>query len=315
MPRLAVILDTNAYRGITDAAFDAMVADERSHSVIAMASYIVVSELLAHLADEHDPDFKACLRAVARLGRHCSRWRGGAEVDFMQLADAQVVRQLFGQSIASEVRPGGYATIIGEVSRNPVAEVVRGYHEELTLVRDGIMKAEAEFVANLWKKVVLTLDPAASTWQAVIRSPKRTTLLQAITAGEGLDLVAGTIVDRAASKAGVSLTEAQRMEAIKRAHRSFPTAIHHHNLLIRRLLENGPDMSKPERANSVWDHELTFSTAPGATVVGAPLVLVTGDPLILQASSDAGTRAHVWSFDEYRARVGNSDALIDTYLS
>ena len=295
-------------------AFEKLRSQEREQSVVGMASYIVASELFAHLADDRDPDFGSCLKAVARLGQHCGRWSGAPGVDFMQLPDAQVVRQLFGRSIRAEVRPGGYATIIGEISTKPVPETARCYQVELAHVRDGIARAEEEFVANLWKKVVLTLDPSASSWQAVVRSPKRNGLLKAIVAGDGLELVAGTIVDRAASKAGLSLTPGQRVEAIEVAHASFPTAIHHHNLLISQLLQHGPDMSKAKRANSVWDHELTFTTGPGATVRGAPLVLVTSDPLILQAAVEAGTTGRVWSLDEYRTRLESRETLIDAYV-
>lgn len=74
-------------------------------------------------------------------------------------------------------------------------------------------------------------------------------------------------------------------------------------------------MRRPDRANSLWDHEITYSTAPGATVKGVPLVLVTADPLILRASDLAHTRNQVWSVDEYRDRVAGRDQFVDTFVT
>lgn len=316
MPRLAVVLDTNAYRGIGKEAFDALRRDESHHSVVAFASYIVATELLAHLAAEDDRDFGACLHATARLGTHCSRWDGSASnLGFMQLADSQIIRQLFGVSLESnETKAAGYSTIIGAITSSPCPASALQFQEGLTQLRDQVAQAEQEFADRLWNKVVMTLEPSALSWNDITKSAKRAGLLAALDAGHGLGLVAGTIVDRAAGKAGLRLTAPERDRAIARAIVLFPTAIHHHDLLIRELVTKGQDMRKPERANSVWDHDLTFSTAPGANVSGIPLVLVTADPLILRAAAAGGMTSRIWALVDYRKRLTDRDRYVDAHL-
>jgi len=289
--------------------------DERNHSVVAIASYIVAIELLAHLATETDPDFGSCLHATARLGQHCSRWNGSLRFDFIQLADAQIARLLFGVTLNPEqVQTGGVTDVVGAITDHPQAATARHYREGLTELCESVSRSEKEFVDGLWNRVVRTLVPEAEDWQSVVKSPRRAQLLAAIDAGEALDLIAATIVDRAAEKSSLSLTAEERVAAIARARVLFPTPIHHHNLLIRTIIENGPNMGRPERANSLWDHEITFSTAPGAQIQGTPLVLVTSDPVILQAAAAAGTSSQVWSLDDYRARLARRDETIDAYV-
>jgi hypothetical protein len=316
LPRLAVVFDTNAYRTIGEAAFEQLQNDERHHSVLPLASYVVAIELLAHLATEIDPDFGPCLHATARLGRHCSRWNGSASnLEFVQLADAQIARQLFGKTLVSEeIRSGGVATVIGAITDDPRRPTALQFKDGLEQLRDGISRAEKDFVYRLWNKVVLTLAPDAKDWQSVMKSAKRAQILAAIDSGRGLDLIAATIVDRAAEKCALSLTAVEREEASRRARILFPTAIHHHDLLIRNIIERGPKMERPERANSVWDHEITFSTAPGAEIQGVPVILVTSDPMILQAAVAAGTISQVWSLTDYRSRLSGREQFIDTYV-
>lgn len=305
MPRLAVVFDTNAYRAIGAESFERLRVDEQQHAVVPMASYVAAMELLSHLADPFDPSFMACLHATRRLGQHCSRWDGSKfNIEFMQLADAQIVSQLFGRRIAGEeIRLGGLSTIIGAIVDDPRPETALQYRDGLIQLRDGIEREEAKFAEKLWKKVVLSLAPDATDWQSVVRSPMRVPMLAAIDEGRGVELIAATIVDRAADKCGLRLDDADRADAVKNALLRFPTSIHHHNLLIRTLIDRGPDMSRADRANSLWDHEITYSTAPGATVKGLPLVLVTADPLILRAAELASTRNQVWSLNEYREVV------------
>jgi len=316
MPRLAVVLDTNAYWSIGEEAFEPFRCDEVHHSVIPYVSYFVASELLAHLSDEKDPDFRHCLAAITRLGRHCRRYDGSRyQMDFLQLPDAQVAKALFGLKIGSDsASPGVYADVIGDITDNPQPGVLHDWRESLGELREIVLRVEHEFVERLWARVILTVQPDAEDWQSILKSPKRPALMASLEAGQGLDLVAGTIVDRVAAKCGLVLTPTERDGAIANARKVFATPVHHHDLLVRHLIANGPDMSRPNRANSIWDHEITFSTALGARMNGVPLILVTGDPLVLQAANAAGTRQQIWSLHEYRERIAQRDVYVDSFV-
>lgn len=317
MPRLAVVLDTNAYRSIGEAAFEPFRRDEVHHSVIPYASYFVASELLAHLSDPGDPDFRHCLAATTRLGRHCRRYDGSRyQVDFLQLPVAQVARTLFGRTLETDrASSAAYGDVIGAITDNPEHGVLNEWKEPLTKLREIVLLVEREFVERLWSRVVLTLAPDAEDWQSIVRSPRRSALIAALEAGQGLDLVAGTIVDRVAAKCGLVLSQPEREAAIANARKVFATPVYHHDLLVRQLIANGPDMSQPDRANSIWDHEITFSTGVGATMIGVPLVLVTGDSLVRQAAEAAGTRRQIWTLAEYRERITQRDVYVDSFLT
>jgi hypothetical protein len=174
VPRISAIFDTNVYRGIGDAAFNAQRVDERQHSVVPMAGYVVAIELLSHLADPADADFAACLNATRRLGEHCSRWNGsGSSVEFMLMADAQIASQLFNKVLGPRATgPGGVAAIIDAIVANPCLETLRVFQGDLAELRDGVARAEATFAEKLWKSVVLTLAPDARDWQRVVKSPR-----------------------------------------------------------------------------------------------------------------------------------------------
>jgi hypothetical protein len=310
--RLGVVLDSNVYRCLGEESFAKLLRDERHHSIVAYANYYVVTELLTHLYDDRDPDYASCVAALRRLGIHSGRRDGNrTSINFMQLPDAQIARILFGVQTQATGSPGIYSEIVGRLLDGEAQDVVNSYRNGIAELRERVAKNEAQFSAKLWERVVLTLQPGATSWNQITRSPLRNALLAAIDRGQAADLVAATIVDRAATRSGLVLSEASRQEAVGRALRAFPTAVQLHVLMIRRLIEKGPDMTRPNQANTIWDYEITFSTGPGATVQGVPLILVTNDPLITRAAEIAGMAQHYWSWQDYSQATSQRESYID----
>src|SRR5207244_1318803 len=67
-----VLLDANVYRSMPEAQFTALVEAERRREIARYAEPFSLQELLAHLADPQDPEFKWCRQAVVRVYRRVS---------------------------------------------------------------------------------------------------------------------------------------------------------------------------------------------------------------------------------------------------
>ena len=73
------IFDTNSYRRLAHDASDTeavrrtadLVASEKRNHIQAIASPVVLLELLAHLGDPGDPSYTNCKAAVCAAERHC----------------------------------------------------------------------------------------------------------------------------------------------------------------------------------------------------------------------------------------------------
>src|SRR5579872_1833384 len=98
----AVVLDANAYRGLAGARFEALVALERQKRISPYADPWVLMELLAHLADSRDPDFRRCLNAVRRIWVRCVSQRDAATPGGMiNDSESQLALYMTGKPLAA----------------------------------------------------------------------------------------------------------------------------------------------------------------------------------------------------------------------
>jgi hypothetical protein len=303
MPALTVILDTNLYRSLSDPAFDELTQRERALSVRAVGNYYVATEFLSHLADRCDPVFTIAFRSLQRLWRHTKTYNGAQYVTNLgEPLDRQVAYLILGWTPDNAARSGhDMGSLIGElVNADPgclpgsFSPLLQGFNG---LVRD----TEAAFADGLFSTVVKTLVPAATTWFDVTNDSEiRSQLLTAMEAGRGLDYVAETFVRRVAAEHGIRVSDTDMPAKVKLLRSIFPFPVHLYDRLIRRIVENGLDMTKKKRANSIWDLHIAFATGKGAELDGSPVWLVTDDGDMLEAAAAAGARTVVKSLNEYK---------------
>jgi len=117
MPRLYVVLDTNAYIGISDADLEGLIECCAVHSIVGVASFWVAQELLSHVADQADRDFGRARAAIRRLARHCSQYDGARSiVRFIGDGHGTVNRERFGRPGADEDDSSDdYGTLLGVI--------------------------------------------------------------------------------------------------------------------------------------------------------------------------------------------------------
>lgn len=300
MPRLVVVFDSNAYRERSWAALRDITTGEQRHSVIANASYFVITELLAHLADPSDPAHGQCWAGLRKLWNHCKQYDGSRDV--LRLAadsEAQVPHMLSGVAPPGrDAQAEAFGALVGGLLNAGTASWPSA---QLTLrtLRQHVDDIEAAFVADLFDNVVRSLNPAATAWSQVQRSPMQGPLLARIERGEGRPLIGRMFALKAAVEVGRLLT-IHELEAYGCVVRDrCPTAVAFYDTLVLRIVRDGLNTSCYPRPNSVWDLQVAFSIGKGARIGVAPVWLVTDDQAICAAALASGARPNVRTFDDY----------------
>ena len=79
----------------------------------------------------------------------------------------------------------------------------------------------------------------------------------------------------------------------------FETPLKLYTGIVRRVVADGPDLTKEKRSNCIWDIQICFSTSPYARIGDVPIWLVTKDDAMLVAASESNTRQVVRTPEEY----------------
>lgn len=306
MPTLAVILDTNAYIGLNERRMDVVLAREREHGILAIAAHHTMFELIT---GSLDPDGRKAGRSVAglkRLYRHCREYSGSQSVlRCVAYSDAQAAHDLFGRH-SSEYEQDN---LLGSLAHwqftreDPTWGTSRPLVESLLSRRDA---QERAFSETLFRNVVQRLAPSAGTWVDVTSpSPLRSAILAKADNGEGIPLLGRSVVIRAARHVGISLPDDEIERLAAKARAQYPVPIALLDSIIRSIIADGHDMSRPERANSLWDYEICFCIGRGTTLAGVPARLITTDNEILHAANRVNA-LNVQSLSEYEALIARS---------
>lgn len=314
MTRLAVVYDSNVYLSLRDEELAVIAAQEQQHSIMALASDVVLTEFLYHISDPSDQRRSWYVARLKRLAAHCETYDGaGVVLNFAVNSDDQLLTTVFGPSAvpADRGRRTEYSDLVRAITTDS-ALGLRQLHA-LDAIRAKVDRAEAEFHERLWERVVLRLSPNAVHWADICQAPSRQRLVAAFDAGEAVPLIARVIIERACSLAGRTLSGEAYTQAEARLLGHLATPVHVQSILLRRLIDRGRDMSLRRRRNTVWDYLLSFCVVPGAVVgslTGAPPVwLISKDAELLAAGKSAGAQSHLKSLDQYRAAIADRDSL------
>ena len=316
--RLVSIFDTNVYRSLGDSAFEEIRRAERNHSVLGYANYATVTELLAHFGDPSEDDIGPALAAGARLIEHCAHYDGRARiVRFISPPIEQIAYRLFGTKPPPSGDPDVYAELLGRWvvepnSREHLRDSVREIAARSTQLREA-------YVDELWTNVVCTLVPEAEAWSDVTAdTPQRRALLAGIRTGAGLPYLALQIATEAASLLSPRLVEIDPNKVVPAVRKHYQLLLEYRNLVIEKLIMNGPDMRRRDRANGTFDIIVCGAMDGEAKIGGAPAVLVTDDRDILSAADRSGLRWEVLAPDEYVALLKSDNErfveLVDELL-
>lgn len=308
MPRLYVICDTNVYRTLGTDRFTQLRARERARSVVARASYWVIHELVAHLANRTDLDFSSSLAALRRLAEHCAYYDGSKMVvGFLGDTEEHLDEIIFGiRSSRNEAL--AYGQLVGVIATAAGPDDWRSYQTAIEEIARTVAKTEEEHVER-FQRVLASMDTKLGGKDAVRSTPGLgNAIAKMIESDAGMRGAADMMVCSVALRRGLVLSEEARKELVERMLAIFPFQLRLYNAVAARAVREGIDMSSRRNRNWVWDWMVAFSTSVVAHIDGIPIWLVTDDNLILDAASATNSRTVVRTVAEYESALSLESA-------
>ena len=149
-PLPAVLLDSNVYRGFSDARFDALLAAELSRGVARYCEPFVISEFLAHLADPADHDYGSCRRAVVRTHRRCNVGAGG-ECGILRDSESRLAEFVTGKGLEKHdaYTEGVVAPLFADIALTPFDQPLTPMEPHLRAIAEQLAKVEAGFAEDI----------------------------------------------------------------------------------------------------------------------------------------------------------------------
>jgi len=191
-------------------------------------------------------------------------------MNLLEPAGHQVAYVLFPEFRGQIPHSESLGGFIGRVVHTAPGGLSRFFQDELTAFRDFVRKTEQSFV------------------------------LKAIASRQDRLQSAEGFVRRIVEDFKFQCSEERIAERIDAMQRIFPLPLYVVDGLVTSIIERGLDMTKKDRANSLWDIHIAFSIGTDASFEGAPLWLVTDDGAIVNAPKAAATLG-VKHLDEYCA--------------
>ncbi len=313
-----IIFDTNAYRNL---AFGLSLADSRIKALqlrqleqkagnFALASPIVIWELIGHLGNTSDPAYHYCLNALVTLAEHTwSPFDPNAGVCLFADAASTVCRELF------RAVPPIAAQNVQNLSK--LAAYVKNHAPNLTLPAAltnfkvfsmELAKLETQWLTDM-QKILTDCDPTiAKPWVGGKDDRDVRRRLRSYFASQAfMDAWAAITVVRHANILGVKLTPAGLTEKAKIIRDVFPVPFHLMSALLQKFPTPKPmNLSSPKknRENFICDAAICFSIGGFHQVGSAPMFLVTADKAIKAAATTARCPERVVALPDYLTSVG-----------
>lgn len=313
MDKASVILDTNAYRYIsnylnqdeTKYIFDHINMLERERDIISFATHVVAAELLSHLNDENDPHYRNCRNATVALYHHNLHDENG-NLRFVADSESELCRILY-----EKESPHGYK-LSGQLNYNlhyvysmKEGERLSEISVSLGEINNNIQESERLFVSDMWNYVVKTANPDAQDWQDVREdSISRHKALKYLRSNDPLLHTAKGLVIKAMLLLNETDTKDEVTEKAKYLIKIFGVHIKFYHQILEKILIGGANVEKRARPNWIWDLQLAFYIGGKSSILGRKTYLVTSDKDILKAADESACSEYVLTTDEYLNSIG-----------
>lgn len=309
------VFDTNAYRVLTR---DVTLEEARARAIrlrelgraageTALASPLVVWELLTHLADQSDHAYENCLSALVALGEHTREPQTGG-ITMALDSEWAICHHLFGKA------PAGAEANVTNLAR--IACYIRDHAPSITdpvvVSNIGIFSREMERRESSWIGEVQTLldqvDLIGAQPLGQVKDTGSAHLRKLIARPEFEEQWSILGVSHYAQLAGVALSADELKARAEFFQKEFAVPFR----LITGLLSNMLSSKKAKltnpkrnRGNFMWDAGICYMI-PGTSSpsVTTPMRIITGDKAIVQAAALAQCADKVVSFPAYLKDVG-----------
>ena len=260
-------------------------------------------ELASHLWDEDDPAYAVCRCGLTSLYEHCSTENGG---QVRVLADSE---SLLAHMLYQRTAPG-YAemnqrisTLAQRIACAPPGTLPQEVRGACKVLSDKISTQESMFVQDM-REVVQQMNPACANWSPFRRDKlKRDQALVAVRDRGMPWRIALAHVRKVRALLGIPPDAPELKEMADTVLEHIPASIALYREILERLVTTGCDLSKPERANWIWDMQILMGI--GESIGNPPrrVTVVTGDKAIVEAAQTASVGDCVKSLDDYLSEL------------
>lgn len=314
------VFDTNSYRRLAhnaspeeavQRATDLVAAERRNH-IQAIASPVVLLELLAHLGDPVDPSYTNCKAAVCAVERHCRMPFdvGGTHIALAPSTDLQLCISLAGEWPEVLVRNDDLIrAIVLRVSEDPSEEALEEFREDLQEV--AVLAAETERTFSEGTKRYLMENVEESARQLGFdgeRATLRRAFLDYLDTPQAFEQTAEAHVLRAQDSLSLEDTPEVLGEKARFVADGFAVGIRLYLQLVRKIVESNWDLTQGKGANLLWDMQVAFLIGRDHTFAGRPCAVVTGDRAIIAAAAAARLRDTILDYGDYRSQLAGGSA-------
>ncbi len=301
-PVPGVLLDSNAYRALSDARFDALLEAERRRGVARYCEPFVVSEFLAHLADTADTAdrraFGSCRRAVVRMYRRCNVAAGG-ECGILRDSEARLCEFITGKVLEKHdaYTEQVVAPLVGDIGLTALNQPLPlGMQAHLRQIAAHMAEVEAQFAGtgHGLRSVIATAvaDEGREGRKATMKAARRTHESPATRRS-----FAENIIRQAYENAELVPPEPLPDALVARVLKGAAAAIEFEALIWEKLAFDGANPDASRIRNLRWDQRIAFNI--GQTMRGHPLWLVTDDGDFARAAKAAGYADRVHTLEAY----------------
>lgn len=304
-----VIFDTNAYRYLVtdketkqiEKLIKKLKKKEDKRGLESLVSPIVARELLAHVADKHDPAYEKCLKAIKAMYLH-----NGDESSYRLLAspDMLVANAFFHQTLPQKEETNkALMQMAYHIAMKPTENAFKKLQRNLNLNRDQVLGEEQNF-AQAMLQFVRQTDPTSTGWQVFPNDQEgRTRTLAAIRSTEtSINLAAGLIYTvfmllRSSGKE-IELSYEGLYDLSSEFVRVFPEYIALYKLVFENMVNSEFNLLENSRSNFYWDIQLMLNIGDHS-IGGDKLYFVTSDKAIINTAIGQNAKYTILTFDEY----------------
>lgn len=312
-----VIYDTNAYRGHF---FGKSLADVRTESeaireaelnrgVFAVASPVVIWEMISHLADTEDAGYNNCTEGLVALARH-TRIPGASDgaICLTDFPAALVSRSFFQMTPPnSTANAQALSQLAVYVERN--APGLTGSAETANI--QSFSKA-METEESIWKanmaRMIKAFDPAlAKAWLGGSTDKDvRRKLTKYFKSAEFRRAWANDQLNTHARGLGLTLVDADRERMAADFEEHYETPFRMLVTLLQTFQGPGVNLDRKKKpwANFIWDSALSFALGKHHSMESCPVHIITGDDDLVKAALAAGCADRVRDIKAHLSEVG-----------
>lgn len=310
---IPVVLDTNAYRRmctvsqISDPSKEVVKYMERfkSHRIVAFANPYVIMELAAHLADPMDPDFSECRQALCAQHHLCSVPDHG-KIRILADSESQVLWVLYKKRLReSDHRTQQLCAVSLRIHDRASGALDTEAIAACKQIKSCLDKIKAQFISDMWKHVVLGLNPSSTGWEPLKNDKcERRKVLKWLDSPAFLLAIAKAYVLKAMKQAGVGESEAKIAANAELVKSRFSAPLQLYAEILKRIVKTGCNMGKDGRSNWVCDMMIILGIGVQIQGIKKEFHLVTSDRDMLRAAKQVGSGAYVHSLQDFAMAIG-----------